>query len=155
MILKQLSVFLENRPGALSDLCRLLAGANINIVTFSLADAKEYGIFRLIVHEWDAARELLSRNSYAVKVTDVVALDVDDRPGGLLDVLGVVERVGVNLEYVYAAPIRRAGKCVMVFRFDDPGTASRALQAAHIDVVDAAGLVQRVATTAVPAPTER
>jgi len=152
MILKQLSVFLENRPGALRDLCRLLAGANINILTFSLADAKEFGIFRLIVHEWDATRQLLAQHSYAVKVTDVVALDVHDRPGGLQEVLDVIERAGVNLEYVYAVPIRRAGKGVMVFRFNAPDTAIRALQAAHIDVVDAGGLLQRVATESVAAP---
>jgi hypothetical protein len=145
MILKQLSVFLENQPGALRDICALLAGADINILTFSLADAREFGIFRVIVHEWEATRELLAQNSYPVKVTDVVALDVHDRPGGLLDVLTVIEQAGVNLEYIYAVPIRRAGKGVMVFRFNDPDTAIRALQAAHIDVVDPAGLLQRVA----------
>lgn len=145
MILKQLSVFLENRPGALRDVCRLLADARINIVTFSLADAKEFGIFRLIIYEWEKAHELLAENRYAVRLTDVVALEVHDRPGGLLDVLEVIERAGVNLEYVYAVPVRSAGKCVMIFRFDESDTAIRVLQAAHVDVVDREGLRQRVA----------
>jgi len=144
MTLKQLSVFLENQPGALSTLCRLLAGANINILTFSLADTKEFGIFRLIVQDWDGARQLLVQNGYAVKVTDVVALDVQDRPGGLGHVLEVVERAGVNLEYVYAVPLRRDRQGVMIFRFNDPGPAIQALQAAQINVVDTAGLLQRL-----------
>src|SRR5512136_831771 len=106
MKLNQLSVFLENKPGALSAPCRLLAQAGINIQTFSLADTQQFGILRLMVHDWAQAKALLEKQGYVVKVTEVVALEVPDRPGGLADLLELVERAGINVEYMYAFTVK-------------------------------------------------
>lgn len=84
MTVKQLSVFLENKPGALSTPCRLLADAGVNIQTFALADTQQFGILRLVVHEWERAKQVLEQNGFVVKVTEMVALEVPDRPGGLV-----------------------------------------------------------------------
>jgi hypothetical protein len=123
MKMKQLSVFLENKPGALSEPCRLLAKAGVNILTFSLADTQEFGILRLIVEDTDKARRLLQRHGFAVKITKVVALDVADKPGGLSVILDALDGTGINIKYAYAMTTRSATACVLVFCFDDPDTA--------------------------------
>src|SRR5208282_5613287 len=119
MKIKQLSVFLENKPGALSAPCRLLAKADINIQTCSLADTREFGILRLVVEETDRARRLLQRNGFAVKVTDVVALEVADRPGGLAAILDALDGTGISVKYAYGFTVKQENKGVLVFAFDD------------------------------------
>jgi hypothetical protein len=145
MTLKQLSIFLENKPGALSRPCRLLAKAGINIQTFALADTQQFGILRLVVHEWEQARKLLEKNDFVVKVTDVVALEIPDRPGGLADVLEVIERAGVNVEYMYAFTAKQDGKGLMLFRFDQPDVAIAKLQASKMNTFGTAELFKRLA----------
>ena len=135
MKLKQLSLFLENKPGALSAPVKLLAGAKINLLTLSIAEAQQYGILRLIVRDWEAAKQLLERNGLLVKVTDVLAIEVADRPGGLAAILAALEEAGINLEYMYAFTLKRDSKGVLVFRFDDPDNAIRALQKNNINIV--------------------
>jgi hypothetical protein len=144
MKLKQLSLFLENKPGALSDPVRLLAAANINILTLSIAEARQFGILRLIVHDWRAAKKLLEDNGLLVKATDIVAIEVADRPGGLAGVLAALEKSGINLEYMYAFTLKGEGKGLLLFGFDDPDKAIRALQKKKISVVGDAELFQRL-----------
>ncbi len=146
MTLKQLSVFLENKPGALSRPCRLLADAGINIQTFALADTQQFGILRLVTHDWQQAQKVLEQNGYAVKVNDVVALEVPDRPGGLADLLEVLERGGVNVEYMYAFTAKQEGKGLMLFRFDKPELAIATLQASHVNMVGTAELFKRLSS---------
>ena len=98
MKLKQLSVFLENKPGALSAPCRLLARAGINILTFALADTEQFGILRLIVADIRKAQRLLQREGFVLKVTEIVVLEVPDRPGGLAVILDALEGWGVKQE---------------------------------------------------------
>jgi hypothetical protein len=140
MKLKQLSLFLENKPGALSAPVKLLAEANINILTLSIAEARQYGILRLLVRDWKAAKRLLEKNGLLVKATDVLAIEVADRPGGLAGVLAALEQAGINLEYMYAFTLKRESRGLLLFRFDDPDKAIRALQKHHINVVGSAEL---------------
>jgi hypothetical protein len=144
MKLNQLSVFLENQPGALSTPCRLLADAGINILTFALADTQQFGILRLVVHEWQKARDLLEKNGYVVKLTEVVALEVPDAPGGLAALLEIVERARINVEYVYAFTAKHDGKGLMLFRFNNPDAAIRALQADKVNIVGTVELFKRL-----------
>jgi hypothetical protein len=144
MKVKQLSLFLENKPGALSRPMQLLAKAKINILTLSVADTQHFGILRLIVRDWEKAKKLLEKNGCVVKVTDVIAIEVPDRPGGLSDTLGVLEDAGVNLEYMYAFTLKRESKGMLVFRFDDPDAAISALQKNSINVVDSFELFKRL-----------
>lgn len=135
MKVKQLSLFLENRPGALHRPVQQLADAGINILALALADTEQFGILRLIVQEWEKAQELLEKSSCVVKVTDLVALEVSDAPGGLAGVLEVVEKARVNLEYMYGFTQRKAGRGLLLFRFDDPDKAIDALQRKDINPI--------------------
>jgi hypothetical protein len=135
MKLKQLSLFLENKPGALSRPVRILARARFNILTLSIADANQFGILRLILRDWEKAKKLLEQEGFVVKVTDMVAVEVADRPGGLAEILTVLEKAGVNVEFMYAFTEKRESKAVMVFRFDDPDNAIRVLRKRGINVV--------------------
>lgn len=144
MKLKQLSVFLENKPGALSAPCRLLAKAGINIRTFALADTREFGILRLIVEDSDQALRLLQRNGFAVKITEVVALEVADEPGGLAAILDALDGTGINVEYAYAFTAKQGGHGLLLFRFSDPDEAVKRLEARKISTVSSEDLFQRL-----------
>jgi hypothetical protein len=145
MKIKQLSVFLENKPGALSAPCRLLAKSGINIQTCSLADTREFGILRLIVEETDKAKRLLQRNGFAVKVTDVIALEVKDEPGGLAAILDALEGTGINVEYAYSLTGRtKGGHALLLFRFSDPNTALEVLKDRKINTVGSEELSRRL-----------
>lgn len=135
MKVKQLSLFLENRPGALQRPVQQLADAGINILALALADTEQFGILRLIVQEWEKAQQLLEKSGCVVKVTDLVALEVSDAPGGLAGVLEVVEKARVNLEYMYGFTQRKAGRGLLLFRFDDPDKAIDALQRKDINPI--------------------
>jgi hypothetical protein len=135
MKIHQLSLFLENKPSQLTEPCRLLAAAGINIRTLTLADTEQFGILRFIVSDWERAAHVLQEAGYVVNVTEVVAVEVPDRPGGLAELLGVFENTGINIEYMYAFTFGRGDTAVMIFRFDDPDAAIARLQAAGINVV--------------------
>lgn len=135
MTIKQISVFLENRPGHLAETCRALADAGVSIITLSLADTREFGIARLIVDNWEKARDILSAAGRVVNVRDVVAVTVADRPGGMADVLAALDAAGVNVEYSYAFAFHHGEKAVLVFRFENNARALEALAAAGITVL--------------------
>jgi hypothetical protein len=140
MKITQLSVFLENKPGRLSEPCKVLAEAGISIVTLSLADTEQFGILRLIVEDWQKARKALADSGAVVNATEVVATEVEDRPGGLADLLTILEKGGVNIEYMYAFTFGRQDRAVLIFRFEDPDAAIEVLQGAGVNVIDHVGL---------------
>ena len=135
MKIHQLSLFLENKPGQLRKPCEVLAKAGINIVTLSLADTKQFGILRLIVPDWQKARLVLEGAGCVVNVTEVLAIEVADKPGGLAEILDVADRAGLNIEYMYAFAQKRGDRALLVFRFTDPNAALQALQKSGINVV--------------------
>ncbi|MCC6144518.1 MAG: ACT domain-containing protein [Candidatus Hydrogenedentes bacterium] len=143
MKIHQLSVFLENKPGRLSEACQALANAGINILTLSLADTAQFGILRLIVEDWEKAKSVLEGAGTVVKVTEVVATEVADRPGGLAEVLEALESGGINIEYMYAFTFRNEDRAVLVFRFSDPDGALRVLQSKGVNVINGVELYGR------------
>jgi len=143
MKIKQLSLFLENQPGALSRPVKLLARAKINIVTLSIAEANQFGILRLILRDWEKAKKLLEKNGFVVKVTDMVAVEVSDQPGGLAKILDVVEKAGLNVEFMYAFTEKRGGKAILFFRFDDPDRAIGILRQSRVNVVASLDLLRQ------------
>ena len=143
MKLQQLSLFLENSPGQLRPPIDALARAGINIVTLSLADTQQFGILRLIVPDWQQARTVLERAGCIVKVNEVLAIEVANQPGGLKRILEVVDRAGLNIEYMYAFTEKRGDKAMLVFRFTDPDAALTALKTAKINVLGEVDLFHR------------
>jgi len=144
MKLNQISVFLENKPGRLSEPCKVLAEAGINVLTISLADTQQFGILRLIVQDWQAAKSALEQAGCVAKVTDVVAVEVEDRPGGLQAVLELIEKAQINVEYMYAFTFRRANQAIIVFRFEDPERAISLLQEGGFTILGMEDVCRRV-----------
>ncbi len=136
MRIQQLSVFLENKPGRLSSVCRALAEAGINLITLSLADTRQFGILRLIVADWQRARQVLEECGCAVTITDVLAVEVEDKPGGLAAVLSLVETAGISVEYMYAFAMKAGENAMLVFRFDQMDRAVEVLQAGGVNVLE-------------------
>lgn len=145
MKIQQISLFLENKPGHLNAICRKLADAKINIVTLSLADTQQFGIVRLIVEEWERARKVLEESGFVVNVREVVAATVNDTPGGMAELLDVIQAAGVNIEYMYAFTFKHRDKAVLVFRFDKPDEAADALRKAGQNVLDSVELFKEAA----------
>jgi len=123
MKVEQISIFLENKPGALESVTRLLKEANINIRTLSLADTSDFGILRLIVNDVNSTLKILNENGLRVSRTIVVAVEVPDRPGGLHSILEVLAKNGINVEYLYAFVEKSGENAVIIFRFDSPDNA--------------------------------
>jgi hypothetical protein len=135
MNIHQLSLFLENQPGKAVEPCRLLARAGVNIRTLTIADTQQFGILRLIVSDWARGRELLQEAGYVVNETEVVAVEVADRPGSLAGLLETLAASGVNIEYMYAFTFGGEGRAIMIFRFDKPEVAVEHLRAAGVNVL--------------------
>jgi hypothetical protein len=144
MKIHQLSLFLENQPGQMIEPCRLLAGAGIDIRSLTLADTRQFGILRVIVSDWKTAAELLEGAGYVVNVTEVVAIEVADRPGGLAELMGLFENSGINIEYMYAFPFGRGDRAVLIFRFDQPDAAIERLKAAGVNMLGSGDVYNRM-----------
>lgn len=122
MFLKQLSVFVENKPGAVYAPCDVLAEAGVNLSSLSLADTKDFGILRVLTKDTDKAVSVLREKNYAVRITDVLAVQIEDVPGALSKVLRALEEKQLDVQYMYAA-VGASGKPVMIFRFEDAALA--------------------------------
>lgn len=127
MKVEQISIFLENKPGGLEEVTRILKDANINIRTLSLADTSDFGILRLIVNDVEKAARVIKDGGYTVSRTTVVAVEVPDRPGGLHSILDVLSKNDVNVEYLYAFVEKSGENAVIIFRFNDPDAAIEVL----------------------------
>jgi hypothetical protein len=119
MKVEQISIFIENKSGRLAEVTRVLGEAGINIRTLSLADTSDFGILRLIVDQTDKAQKVLKENAFTVNKTEVVAVQVPDKPNGLSGILQVLDAGKINVEYMYAFVERSGEDAVIIFRFDD------------------------------------
>jgi len=136
MKLRQLSLFLENRPGALRLPCQVLGAAGIDILSLSLADTQQFGILRLIVKEEERARKVLEEAGCVVRITDVLAVEVPDRAGGMADMLGVFEGSGLSIEYLYPLVAGHRGRtAVLLLRVEDPERAAALLAGRQVRVL--------------------
>ena len=119
MKVEQISIFLENKPGGLTNVTRVLRDTGINIRALSLADTTDFGVLRLIVDDVAKAREVLKAQGMTVGRTTVVGIEVPDRPGGLYEILELLSRENINVEYMYAFVERSGENAVIIFRFDN------------------------------------
>lgn len=134
-MIKQLTVFLENSPGRLADMARVLGDSGVNMRAMMVADTAEFGVVRIICDRPDAAQTALEAAGFGVSVTDVLAVEVPDRPGGLADVLEVLGGVDVNVEYAYCFVEPNGTAAIDVFRVEDTAHATAALDAAGMRVL--------------------
>jgi hypothetical protein len=102
MIVKQVSVFLENKTGRLNEVTQLLGDAGLNMSAFTIADTSDFGILRLIVSDPDKAKEILKKNKFSVQTTEVILVKSPNRPGGLAKMLNLLQKEDVFIEYMYA-----------------------------------------------------
>ena len=123
MFIKQISVFVENSSGSAADIIEIIAKANINIYALSIADTSDYGIMRLIVNHPQKTAELLKAEGVIVKVTDVIAIPIGHKPGGLSHVLQLFKSGNIALEYMYAFPSEKIDDAVVVTKTNNPQNA--------------------------------
>lgn len=135
MIVEQISVFLENKAGRLMEVTKTLSEAHINIRALSLADTSDFGILRLIVDDTDKAQSVLKEKGFTIGKTGVVAVEVDDQPGGLQAILEVFQNAGVNVEYMYAFVQKHSENATLIFRLDRTETALDELKNHNIKVL--------------------
>lgn len=135
MKVDQLSIFLENRAGRLAEVTRLLSEAQVNIRALSLADTSDFGILRLIVSDFDKAQKTLKEAGFTVGRTNVVAVEVDDTPGGLHKMLELFEGSSINVEYMYAFVQQSGSNAVIIFRFDRTDEAIELLKKKEIKMI--------------------
>jgi hypothetical protein len=118
MIIKQISIFMENTTGRLADVTALLASAGINLRAISIADTTDFGILRMVADQPDAAVKLLKESGFTARETDVIAVEVPDHPGELARIMALFRDEGVNIEYLYASLEHCADKAVIVLKVD-------------------------------------
>ena len=136
MILKQVSVFLENKSGRLAEVAKVLGENDVDISALSIADTTDFGILRLIVNKPDKAVRVLKDNGFTVGTTDVIAITVEDHPGGLAQVLDLLDKVQVDIEYMYAfIGNKSSGRAMVILRVENPEAAITTLKENHVDVL--------------------
>lgn len=131
MTVKQISVFLENKPGKLAEFAAVLSAQKINLRAISVAEASDFGIVRIIVDDVFNAVTVLKQENYICSITDVVAVEVADEPGKLAEMIAALGAEGINLEYMYTIIAKKEDAAYMIIRVND--------NAATIKVLDAKG----------------
>ena len=125
MTVTQLSIFLENKPGHMAQVCKTLSDNGINLLNMMIADTKDFGIVRIMVKEWQKAKELLEKNGFMVQTVEVMLIEVDHAPGGLGKMLAFFSEKELGIDYMYAFPqsMNNADKSVIVIKFHEPNVA--------------------------------
>ena len=135
MLIKQLTVFLENKSGRLAEVTSILGDNDIDISALSIADTTDYGILRLIVNKPDKAEEVLRKNGLTMSITSVIAIGVKDEPGGLAKALRVLENGGVEIEYMYAFVSKKEEEAMVIIKTGTPEKAVELLKNNGISVL--------------------
>ena len=135
MRVKQISVFLENRAGRLDEVCELLGRRKINIRALSLADTSDFGILRLIVNKPDEAYYALRKSDFTTRFTEVIAVEIPDRPGGLASILKIFNEANLNVEYLYAFVEKLKEGAVVIFRIEEIDRAIGILQQKGVNLL--------------------
>jgi hypothetical protein len=133
---RQVSVFLENKVGRILEITEILGRNTINIRALSLADTSDFGILRMIVDDVEKTVNVLKEKDFIVKKSQVVAVEVEDKPGGLATVLKVLGKKNINVEYMYAFFEQPQDKALLIFRFEDPDEAISILMENGIAISD-------------------
>ena len=133
---EQIAVFLENKAGRLAEVTSILAEAGVNIRALALADTSDFGVLRMIVNDNQKAIAALKNRGFTVGKMDVVAVEVEDRPGGLHRILDILHKAGINVEYMYAFVTQSGSNAIMIFRFDNIDEAVKVLLENGVKVIN-------------------
>ena len=133
-MIKQISVFLENKKGRLSDVTKTIAENKIDIKALTLADTKDFGVLRLIVTDPDKCVKIFKENNFVAQETEVIAIEIEDAPGGLSKVLGILNANDINIEYIYATVEKIKNKAIVIFRIDEKDKAKSVLKENNINI---------------------
>ena len=136
MTIKQISVFLENRPGKLAEFAAVLSAQKINLRAISVAEAADFGIVRIIVDDVFNAVTILKSENYVCTITDVLAVEVRDEPGMLANMIGVLGTEGINIEYMYTILGKKSNVAYMIIRTNVDARAEKILEAKGFKIVD-------------------
>jgi hypothetical protein len=136
MKVEQISVFVENKSGRLAEITDVLGKNGVNIRALSLADTADFGILRLIVSDPAKATTVLKNNGFTVGKNDVLAIELPDRPGGLANILNILQKNQLNVEYMYAFVQKSGENAVIIFRFDELDKAAAALAGAGVKLLN-------------------
>lgn len=136
MLVNQIAVFLENRKGRISDFARVLKEQNVDLISMSIADTKEFGILRAITRDNKKAVQALKDAGFTVVTSELIGVEVDDKPGGLSDVLSILNNKDVDIEYLYSYARIEKGKAIILLKVDDNKLALDALAKGGFKVLD-------------------
>jgi hypothetical protein len=136
MSIQQISVFLENKTGRLADVTRLIADAGVNIRAISIADTADFGILRLIVDKPAEAAEAISKGGFTTRMTEVLAVEIPDRPGSLAQVMEMFKETGVNIEYLYASLEKDSSTAVVIFKVEDIAHCLKIVEGHKLSTID-------------------
>ena len=135
MKITQISVFLENKKGRLYEVCSLLGKNNVNIYALTIAETESFGVLRIVVDKSDLAVKVLKQNNFVANITEVVAVEVADQPGGLAAVLKILVDNDISVEYMYGFVEKFSDKAILVFRFENTDKAQKILIGGNIKIV--------------------
>jgi hypothetical protein len=125
--IKQISLFVENRPGRMAKVAKTLSDARVNIRALTIAEAGDFGVIRMVVDDPEKGHRVLKENAFTVSMTDVLAVEMKDTPGGLYEIVNTLGESGVNVDYAYAFVTAKAEKAMLILRVDDIAKARKAL----------------------------
>lgn len=140
MAIKQLTVFVPNRKGAIVSVTDILAKNDINMRALSIAETEDFGILRLIVNNEAKAEKVLKEEDYLIKTVDVVGVKIGDQPGKLTSALDVLDKADINVEYLYAFMARTEKHAYVVLRVENNETAEKALENAGFHLITEADI---------------
>lgn len=142
MAIRQLTVFVQNHKGAMVALTDILAKSNINIRALSIAETEDFGVLRLIVDDEATATKILKENGYLIKAIDVVGVKLRDNPGALTAALDVLDKAGINVDYLYAFMARTEKHAYVVVRVEDNDAAEAAIENAGLHLITNADILK-------------
>ena len=135
MLIKQLSVFLENRSGRLTEMTEILGKANINLSALSIAETSQFGIIRMVVSSPEKGREILKENNFSVSLTDVICLSTPNKPGSLSRALRILSNTGISVEYMYA--FSKGEEAFVIIRTENLEKTVKVLKENNMELLDA------------------
>jgi len=137
MLVKQISIFLENKSGRLAEVTKVLGDNGIDIRALSIADTTDFGVLRIIVNKPELAEKVLKENGFTVSATSVIAIAVEDKPGGLASALDVLKKESIGIEYLYAFVGKSGNEALVILKADNPIAAAAALTDSNVRVLTA------------------